>query len=978
MTDNATIVGTDADDTINIQNDTVGRTVAALAGDDTVRATAQSDLLLGGWGDDTLYGSAGDDIIRGNDAIATVAPLAPASDAPSVATGPATIAFVSEDAGYQSAVGMYKIGADGTITDVQLLYERVEKNVLTAGETMDLDLSSGDTVGFFLVPNAWTIDERDAARDLLDPSLVYELRHPNSLEAGQVGAGRPLELWSMDPITGAPRLVGSEEGTYVYHTATDANPDGAVHARVTNNPDGTIEVSFEDLVNGGTEGADAFGDAVFIIDMNGNDVRVLGSPDDAYHEDEDGNVTIGGTLYAVADADTTVEVDGQAIDVVEAEFVEIDGVAHLVVDGAVVIGADSYAVTADDTGDTLGQITVGTDRYFVENGRTVTVDGTTHALDADGTFVVGGTTFTDADRLYGQDGDDIIYGGSGDDLVNGGNGDDQIRGEMGDDKLYGGDGVDTIRGSEGNDRIWGGNGDDALLNGGEGNDTVYGGAGDDLVRGGRGDDKLRGDDGNDRMLGDTGDDDLRGGAGDDRINGGVGADTLWGNGGDDLLRGGKDDDVLRGGDETPVDADATAYGEGWRDRANDDLGGGLGDDLLYGEAGHDRISGGVGDDRASGGTGNDFLAGASGQDWLFGDDAGLSRSWNADTSLGSIKNLAATTAVDTEDGGADLIVGGEGDDRMFGQGGDDDLRGNSGEDYIFGGHGDDRITAGDDADYVDGGAGDDRVMSGKGDDEMHGGDGNDLLCGQSGDDLAFGGEGQDQLIGHSGNDTMHGGDGDDALLGGSGDDVMHGDAGNDWMSGSSGVDTLHGGEGDDVLHGGSSGDFLNGDAGNDRLYGTSGNDTIDGGAGNDRLDGGTDDDVLTGGLGDDLLIGSDGADVLDGGEGADTLRAGKGNDVLTGGAGADTFEFTKTDRQIDEVDTITDFEAALDIIDLSGLGMSDSSKLSIVEDAAVTDGTLSVRTSEWTLNVDFAGGDAAATAALADLQDGTVPDWFVL
>ena len=980
MTISTSIVGTAGDDTINLRNDAVGRTVVGLGGGDDIRGTQFADLVLAGWGNDRVDGGAGDDVIRGNDSVPSVAPLAPAGDGtPAAPTGPATIAFESEDAGYQSAVGMYKISADGTITDVQLLYERVERSVLTAGQQIDLGLASGDTVGFFLLPNAWRIDESNGGADLLDPSLQYELRHPNSLESGTVGAGKALELWSLDPITGAPRIVEGQYGTSVFHTATDANPDGAVHARVTNNADGTIEVSFEDLVDGGNEGADAFGDAVFTIDMNGHDVRVLGSPDESYTENSDGSVTLGGTNYAVGETDATIEVDGVQRDVTDVETVTVDGVKYVVENGEVTVttasGTQTLAIVADDTGDTLGKVVIDGDEHFVEAGRIVTVGADVYHLRADGTFNIGGTTVTDDDRLHGGDGDDTIYGGVGNDRIEGGDGDDVIRGEVGDDLLHGGAGNDRIRGSEGADRIWGNDGDDAMLNGGEGDDLVYGGRGDDVIRGGQGDDRLRGDAGDDRILGDTGADDIRGGDGDDRINGGTGDDYLHGNQGNDKVSGGDGDDVIEGGDETPVDATAVSYGEAALRQVNDELSGGEGDDRVSGGAGHDRLYGGKGHDRVAGGLDNDFVKGASGDDWLFGDDKKLSMDWDQTTSARRIADIARS--VDTLTGGNDSLVGDNGDDRLFGQGGDDTLKGNSGNDVAYGGHGDDFIAGGTGNDFLDGGEGDDDLWAGKDDDEMHGGAGNDVLCGQSGNDVGYGGTGQDRLIGHSGDDELHGGADGDYLAGGSGDDMLYGDEGDDWLSGSSGVDVLHGGEGNDTLHGGSEGDTLDGDAGNDRLYGTSGNDTLNGGEGDDRLDGGTDDDVLSGGDGADILIGSDGADVLDGGAGDDALYSGKGNDTLTGGAGNDRFVFTRTDRQIDEIDTITDF-AAGDVVSLRGLGLSDSSKVSIVEDAFVDGDAITLRTSEWKLQVGFEGGAAAAADALVDLQDGTVPDWLVL
>ncbi|MCY3670791.1 MAG: calcium-binding protein [Alphaproteobacteria bacterium] len=69
---------------------------------------------------------------------------------------------------------------------------------------------------------------------------------------------------------------------------------------------------------------------------------------------------------------------------------------------------------------------------------------------------------------------------------------------------------------------------------------------------------------------------------------------------------------------------------------------------------------------------------------------------------------------------------------------------------------------------------------------------------------------------------------------------------------------------------------------------------------------------------DDTLVGGAGRDWLAGGDGDDTLVGGAGNDFLVGGDGADTFVFAPGHGD----DTIGDFEAGTDIIDLSQFGPS--------------------------------------------------------
>ncbi|MGL0929066.1 VWA domain-containing protein, partial [Vibrio vulnificus] len=106
-------------------------------------------------------------------------------------------------------------------------------------------------------------------------------------------------------------------------------------------------------------------------------------------------------------------------------------------------------------------------------------------------------------------------------------------------------------------------------------------------------------------------------------------------------------------------------------------------------------------------------------------------------------------------------------------------------------------------------------------------------------------------------------------------------------------------------------DIAHGGGGDDRIYGQGGVDLIFGGSGNDQLYGGDGNDGLRGGTGDD---------ILDGGSGNDILIGGLGNDILTGGEGADIFKFVdQTGLRDGERDTITDFTAGEDKIDLSDL-----------------------------------------------------------
>jgi Ca2+-binding RTX toxin-like protein len=78
--------------------------------------------------------------------------------------------------------------------------------------------------------------------------------------------------------------------------------------------------------------------------------------------------------------------------------------------------------------------------------------------------------------------------------------------------------------------------------------------------------------------------------------------------------------------------------------------------------------------------------------------------------------------------------------------------------------------------------------------------------------------------------------------------------------------------------------------------------------------------LVNGSSGNDTLIGGHGADTLFGGGSDDQLTGGGGADQLAGGAGVDTFIFQLvTDSAKKAHDTITDFDAGSDHIDLSAI-----------------------------------------------------------
>jgi serralysin len=201
-----------------------------------------------------------------------------------------------------------------------------------------------------------------------------------------------------------------------------------------------------------------------------------------------------------------------------------------------------------------------------------------------------------------------------------------------------------------------------------------------------------------------------------------------------------------------------------------------------------------------------------------------------------------------------------------------------------------------------------------------------LLLAGSGNTSGMGNLLANQLTGNAGANTLDGGAGNDNLSGGLGFDLVSGGTGDDTLRGGEQADSLLGGDGNDYINAGKGTDSAQGGTGNDTLLGALGNDSLngndgfdllEGGDGNDTLSGELNADTLLGGIGDDFLGGGKGTDLLDGGDGNDTLVGGLGTDHLTGGPGADRFVFRNLLDGVVNIDTLTDLEIEVDIMELS-------------------------------------------------------------
>lgn len=373
------------------------------------------------------------------------------------------------------------------------------------------------------------------------------------------------------------------------------------------------------------------------------------------------------------------------------------------------------------------------------------------------------------------------------------------------------------------------------------------------------------------------------------IDGGAGIDkiTLKGNANFDIeIMGGDGDDVIDLSDLKMENDHAVII---WGGSGNDTIYGAKGLNVIFGDTGVARIEDdektksrkfvvdanvdaeGSGDDIIIGnndsattrniiigGAGNDKIYGGVGNDIIFGDGG------KVEFGVVDYKSVAKA-AVDGEtvkisrtdisaDGGNDVILGGAGDDYIYGGAGNDRIDGGAGEDHIYGERGHDIMLGGSDNDYIYGGSGHDIIFG----DKLNGDsvDINGLF-----DKKFFSDEFKDAQFNNK--ELFNGGTtvSRNAFFTVLGNIGKNGDAGED--KGSTGVDHIYGEEGDDLIFGDSGTD----DGAGDTIEGGIGNDIIDGNGGGDTISGGIDNDVIYGGLGDDTIDGGAGNDSLYGDNG---------------------------------------------------------------------------------------------------------------
>jgi serralysin len=262
------IVGSDQDDNLKdtgksdqIDAGKGNDFVRAKGGDDVGEAGLGNDVVLGGAGKDTLIGDApGEYMFKGD--LVTMAE-----------DQQITVTFDFEGAGYKNTLGVYKVDPDtGAFKDVEIMWE----NASLKGSGGDLvggkseftyDVAAGDQVGFYLVGNGFNKNDFSKLDDGSFGFVNSKTGAANSVD------GSDMQMIHTSDGGQVTKISGS-----VFHTAgfgdrAKLNPDGIEHTiGYKKGDDGTIQLGFEDLYNGGDRD---FDDAVFTVDIGKASVELL-------------------------------------------------------------------------------------------------------------------------------------------------------------------------------------------------------------------------------------------------------------------------------------------------------------------------------------------------------------------------------------------------------------------------------------------------------------------------------------------------------------------------------------------------------------------------------------------------------------------------------------------------------------------------------------------------------------------------------
>ena len=844
-----------------------------LAGADALNGGNDNDALDGGDGDDSLIGASGQDSLFGGLGVDV---LDGGADADVLQGGAGSDVYL-----YASGVGFDTLNEAGTAADVDTLrltgHSPTSVQLIRAGNDLRVRLlASGEelaVVGQFV--GAASAIER------------IEFGSGDVWNAAAIASAAVVQIYG---TTGNDVIFGSANADYMVGGAGDdtysVNHVGDV---VVEQPDGGVDyvnAIISHTLAANVENLTIVGGGALNGTGNASNNRLTGNTQSNTLDGAGGNDVLngaGGNDIYIGGAGNDAMTSSSSTSNDTYRFAVSDGIDTISEAG----GTDRVILGAGIAPASVQLFRSETDLEIrVSTGQIITVAGMYTAVGAlVATKAIESIEFADATvwnaatiasrlTLPPNAGNDTLIGTAGNDTLDGGGGSDSLSGLAGTDTLIGGSGNDVIDGGAGADLMRGGSGDDTYTVD-DTNDEVIEleNSGSDLVRSsvthaltsnvenliltGSGHISGSGNDLNNSITGNAGNNILDGGLGNDALTGAVGDDTYVV---DSHL-----DTVLESANEGVDTVESRIWaGSGavytlGANQENLRIGSGA----LHGNGNADAntLTGNADDNTLTGARGNDTLYGLAGNDTLIGD---------------------VILTYDSADIGADVMVGGAGDDIYFVNSASDLVVENVGEGL------DTVRTQVTDVGlpsnvenlellelYAFAGSGTGNALNNR----LSGNQYGNTLDGGAGNDVIYGYGGADRLIGGAGSDTLVGGEGDDTYVVNDASDTLIEEA------------TAYGGLFDTVE---SSVNFTlptNFEClflqGSDHLNGT-------GNSADNFISGNSGDNVLSGNGGNDVLIGGTGADTMQGGVGNDSYNVDNVNDLVIDVAGEGTDTVTTT------------------------------------------------------------------------------------
>ncbi|WP_170181780.1 FG-GAP-like repeat-containing protein [Phreatobacter stygius] len=585
------------------------------AGDDIIRGTSGTDILVGGVGNDTLEGRDGQDWLFGDEGNDTL-------------DGGRGDDFLSGGAGNDGLAGGegndFLAGGAGEDT----LDGGAGGDVLAGGAGNDVYVISGAQVD--TVRNA--LGNRNGDYDVVSYDTPYPWQF---VTFGRSGTSVNV-FSSLFAISGPSFIIEDFFGTGMIDRIDVVAGGSFTAAQIVQSMayGGTVGDGQQQIFNPSDAGSQA------IYGRGGSDILVFGQGcgADVFYAETGGSVPGPSAPFVTPGGGMIIYPDD--IVMTRDRVVFMDGVsfraAFTLTATSIAVGYDATTYLTIARGPALASNTTASQVELVfQDGMLIVTFGATGEIVS---IISPGDEAWSRAHVYANGGNDLIAGTSGNDLIVGGTGNDLLRGIDGSDRLEGGAGDDTLIGGAGMDSLDGGDGIDTAaynealrgvvvsltpqtgpqdlrnLNEATGDvfisiENVKGSKYADEISGDGNANLLEGLDGDDAILGGAGADILRGGNGNDVLDGGAGADVIDGGAGNDTASYSNSLIGLVVSLLNPALNTGDAFGDTFN--SIEVLRGSDFDDILSGDDAANMINGGGGNDILSGGAGNDILIGGA-------------------------------------------------------------------------------------------------------------------------------------------------------------------------------------------------------------------------------------------------------------------------------------------------------------------------------------------------------------------------------